>query len=56
MQQNEPKQEKTIQHQKERLKKLLEIMDKVDMTNVTIKRGTAEPRNKGFQYASSNNP
>ena len=48
MQQKEPKQAKTVQHQKDRLKKLLEILDKVDMSNVTIKRGSAEPRNKAF--------
>ena len=56
METKDPKQTKTVQHQKERLKKLLEILDKVDMSNVTIKRGSAEPRNKAFLICPFCNP
>ena len=56
MELKDPKQAKTVQHQKDRLKKLLEIMDKIPMGSATIKRGSAEPRNKAFMICPFCNP
>ena len=56
METKEPKQAKTGQHQKERYKKLLEILDKVPIGGATIQRGSAEPRNKAFMSCPFCNP